>query len=211
MQARAILGGTFDPVHLGHIQSARELCDRLSLERLSLMPCHMPPHRDRPQTPAAHRLAMARIAVAPWRQLDVDGRELEREGPSYTVDTLSAVRAELGPQTSLIFVMGSDAFNTLHRWHRWQDLFAFANILVMQRAGYRLSPAPAVVQFVAGREQQAGSLVDQTAGAYATIALQPWPQSATEVRALLAAGRSLDDCVPPEVEHYIQQHNLYRD
>jgi len=198
-------------VHLGHIQSARELCERVGLERLSLMPCHMPPHRDRPQTAATHRLAMAKIAVAPWSTLGVDGRELEREGPSYTVESLAALRAEVGPQTSLIFVMGSDAFNTLHRWHRWQSLFEYANILVMQREGYQLLPAADVAKYVAGREQRAQALVEQTAGAYATIALTPWPQSATDVRARLAAGRSLDDCVPPEIEHYIQQHNLYRD
>ena len=211
MRTRGILGGTFDPVHWGHIQSARELCERLGLDSLSLMPCHMPPHRDRPQTAASHRLAMARIAVAPWRGLEVDGRELERHGPSYTVDTLATVRAELGPEVSLSFVMGSDAFNTLHRWHRWQDLFDYANILVMQREGYVLAPAAEVEQFVAGREESAQALAEHPAGAYATIALTPWPQSATEVRAHLAAGRSLADCVPPEVEHYIQKHTLYRD
>ncbi|MFT5575515.1 MAG: nicotinate-nucleotide adenylyltransferase [Bermanella sp.] len=153
---------------------------------------------------------MAKIAVAPWDKLDIDGRELERDGPSYTADTLKVVRAEVGSDTSLTFVMGSDAFNTLHQWHRWQSLFEFANILVMQREGYQLSPAAQVLQFVAGRERQPQALIEQAAGAYASIALKPWPQSATEVRGLLAAGRSLDACVPAAVEHYIQQHKLYR-
>lgn len=154
---------------------------------------------------------MAQIAVKPWEKLDVDGRELERDGPSYTVDTLRAVRAEVGLQTSLIFVMGSDAFNSLHQWHQWQALFDFANILVMQREGYELSPAAEVAQWVAARTRQPHDLIEQAAGAYATIALTPWPQSATEVRARLAAGRSLDDCVQAGVADYIQQHKLYRD
>lgn len=211
LRALGILGGTFDPVHVGHIQSARELCERVGLDRLVLMPCHMPPHRDCPQTAAEHRLAMARLAVAPWPKLDVDGRELERDGPSYTVDTLRAVRGDVGSQASLTFVMGSDAFNTLHQWHQWQGLFEFANILVMLREGYQLAPATAVAQWLATRTQEPESLVKQAAGAYASIALTPWPQSATEVRARLAAARSLDGCVPAEVDDYIQQHKLYRD
>ncbi len=210
MRALGILGGTFDPVHLGHIQSARELCERIGLESLSLMPCHLPPHRDRPQTASGHRLAMTKIAVAPWPRLTVDARELERDGPSYTVDTLRAVREEIGPGASLTFVMGSDAFNSLHQWHRWQGLFEFANILVMQREGYQLAPAAEVAEMVAAREQAAADLINERAGAYASIALSPWPQSATEVRARLAAGHSLGDCVPAEVEHYIEQHKLYR-
>ncbi len=211
MPALGILGGTFDPVHLGHIQSARELCERLALPRLLLMPCHMPPHRDRPQTPSHHRLAMVELAVAPWSQLGVDGRELKRSGPSYTVDTLRMVRNEAGPECSLIFVMGSDAFNKFHSWHKWDELFTYANILVMHRDGYALEPAPEVARMAADRELPAENLVQQAAGAYASIALAPWPHSATEVRNHLAAGRSLHDCVPAEVEHYIEHHKLYRD
>lgn len=210
LRALGILGGTFDPVHLGHIQSARELCERLDFDRIALLPCHLPPHRDMPQTPAAHRLAMARIAVAPFPRLTVDDRELARSGHSYTVDTLRELRADLGAEVSLTFVMGSDASNALHRWYCWRELFDFANILVMMREGYALEPAREVRDWVAPRRQSPESLRERPAGGFASIELTPWPQSATAVRQRLAAGENLGDCVPAEVETYIHQQGLYR-
>ena len=207
--ALAILGGTFDPIHRGHVACAQELQERLGFSRLDLVPCHLPAHRDSPDSSAAHRLAMVRLAIEGLDGLGVDDRELRRDGPSYTVDTLAELRAELGEKPSLTFVMGGDAFNSLQHWERWQSLFEFANVLVMERAGIASKPAAEVLAYTEPRRMDAMQITTLPSGGFARIALQPWPQSATEVRRRLQADESLDDWLPEAVLNYIREHRLY--
>ncbi|WP_372781337.1 nicotinate-nucleotide adenylyltransferase [Litorivivens sp.] len=209
LPAIAILGGTFDPVHIGHVRSAQELCHRLGLNQCLLVPCHLPPHRESPQSSADHRLQMVELAVAGIDGLAADDRELRRSGPSYTVDTLAEIRAEQGAAVSVNFVMGSDAYNNLHTWSRWQSLFEFANVVVMHRDGFRETPVPEVRDYAATRLVDPERLKDISHGAMAHVALTPWPQSATQVREYLQRGVIPGDSLPAGVADYIKQHRLY--
>jgi nicotinate-nucleotide adenylyltransferase len=130
-----VYGGTFNPVHYGHLRTALEVKELFELEQLRLIPCRVPPHRDEPEVPAHIRLQMLEAAVSGTPGFSVDRRELDRAGPSYMVDTLHSLRSEIGNMPLLLFI-GADAFGGLERWHQWQRLFDYAHIVVMTRPGY---------------------------------------------------------------------------
>ncbi|HJT98573.1 MAG TPA: nicotinate-nucleotide adenylyltransferase, partial [Rhodanobacteraceae bacterium] len=130
----AILGGTFDPVHNAHLRVAWEASERLGAE-VRLIPANVPPHREPPIANARERAAILRAALKGQDRLVLDERELEREGPSYTIDTLIGLREEIGPERALILLVGADAFLGLSSWHRWGELFDYAHIAVLTRPG----------------------------------------------------------------------------
>lgn len=206
-----VFGGTFDPVHYGHLRSALELVERLQLEQLRLMPSAQPPHRDAPQCSAMHRAAMIDLAVAGEHRLACDARELQRLGKSYTIDSLIELRSELGADTGLCMVLGCDAVLDVSRWHRWQELLDWAHIVVLARPGWELPQTGAVAQWLnAHRLDDARALRRQSAGSIVIEELRPLAISSTEVRALLTAGRSARYLIPQSVLDYIQTHQLYR-
>ncbi len=210
MRPIGILGGTFDPVHFGHLRPALESLESLGLAEVRLIPCGQPPHRSPPRAAAAERLAMLELALAGQPGLRVDVRELERPGPSYMVDTLASLRAELGA-TPLCLLLGSDAFLGLPGWHRWQELAQLAHLVVMHRPGWELSavPAPLAQLLEANRVQNPAALAAQPAGA---ILFQPVTQleiSATAIRDTIAAGRSPRYLLPEAVWERIRAHGLY--
>lgn len=184
----AIFGGTFDPVHIGHLTVAWEAAELLDAE-VRLMPANVPPHRPAPLASAAERVAMLRAALAGQSRLTLDARELEREGPSYTIDTLRELRAEQGDRP-LVLLLGADAFAGLPGWHRWRELFGFAHVGVLSRPGVEAT-LPDVLE-----EEVADRLVDDALALRATpcgklleLAVTPLEISATRIRELLAAGR----------------------
>jgi nicotinate-nucleotide adenylyltransferase len=206
----AIFGGTFDPIHHGHLRSAIEIKEALGVDELALLPSHRPPLRGEPGADSRQRLAMVSAAVAQEPGLVVDGRELLRETPSYTVDTLRELRAERGSDISITVTMGSDAFNKLHRWRDWQALFSLANVLVLHRADYPLGMDVEVAEFVAGRRLgSASALTARSAGGFYDLGLIQLPISATDIRRRLASGRSIRYLVPDVVADYIAEHGLY--
>ncbi|PKM45740.1 MAG: nicotinic acid mononucleotide adenylyltransferase [Gammaproteobacteria bacterium HGW-Gammaproteobacteria-1] len=210
MRPIGILGGTFDPVHFGHLRPALELLETLGLAEVRLIPCGQPPHRSPPRAAAAARLAMLELALAGQPGLRVDTRELERPGPSYMVDTLASLRAELGP-TPLCLLLGTDALLGLPGWHRWQELVQLAHLVVMHRPGWELSaaPAPLAQLLAAQRVQDPAALTAQPAGA---ILFQPVTQleiSATAIRAMIAAGHSPRYLLPEAVWEWIRANELY--
>lgn len=206
----AIFGGTFDPVHNGHLRSAIEIKEALGVDELHLMPSHRPPLRGAPGAESRQRLAMVAAAVNGRSGLRVDDRELRRDGPSYTVDTLRDLRAELGAAVSLTVVMGSDAFNQLHRWQDWQSLFSLANVLLLHRADYPLAADATVTAFVeARRVADASELTAVSAGGFYELGLIQLPISATDIRQRLASGKSISYLVPDVVADYIAEHGLY--
>ena len=131
--AIGILGGTFDPVHFGHLRTGLDVVEQLGLAQLRLMPCAIPPHRIEPVASASERRLMLELAIKNHPKLVVDDRELSREGPSYTVDTLHSLREDY-PDNALFVLMGTDAFCSLPTWSRWQQILELAHIVVMQRA-----------------------------------------------------------------------------
>jgi nicotinate-nucleotide adenylyltransferase len=213
-----IFGGTFDPIHQGHLQSALELKQCLALDELRLLPCHLPPHRQSPGCDSKQRLAMVRLAVADSALL-VDAREIERDGVSYTVDTLEQFRQQYGDEVSLIWVMGTDAFASFDCWHRWQAFLSLAHIVVITRPGEQLPASGCLAELFTEHHAHCMDELRQTkAGKIWSQTLTPYPISATAIRQILAGGdkkkgdakTALQTVLPAAVLNYIQAHRLYR-
>lgn len=188
MRPLAILGGTFDPVHLGHLRAAWEASEALDAE-VRLMPAHVPPHRSAPVASAQQRVKILRAALAGQDRLVLDTRELDRDGPSYTFDTLTGLREEIGARP-LVLLIGSDAFAALPTWHRWRELFGLAHFGVLTRPGHVPPLSPELATEVAQREvSEAGALRTNPSGHVLRIAITQMEISATRIRALLREGR----------------------
>jgi nicotinate-nucleotide adenylyltransferase len=212
----ALLGGTFDPVHYGHLRLADDVRRALGLPELRLVPAGDPPHRGGPKASAADRLAMLRLAVREFPRLTVDDREVERAGKSFTVMTLEELRDE-DPARPLVLVAGADAFLGLPTWHRWRELFDLAHIVVVARPGVKLAdelPPELAAQWSARCTSDASVLFSRPAGAIYEQAIAPNPISATMIRAQLARGQAgrnaVSGLLPPAVLAYIDQHRLYQ-
>ena len=196
MKPVAIFGGTFDPVHLGHLRAAWEAAEQLDAE-VRMMPARVPPHRPPTQACAAQRVALLRAALGGQDRLTLDTRELDREGPSYSVDTLADLRRELGPEQPLVLLVGADAFAGLDRWDRWQMLFERAHIGVMTRPGVDTGMSPVLHEHVESRWVAApAELHHAPCGRVARIPVTALEISASSIRAQLAAGRSPRFLVP---------------
>lgn len=211
----ALLGGTFDPVHYGHLRFADEVRRTLGLAELRLVPASDPPHRAGPRASAADRLAMLRLAVAEFPGLVVDEREINRSGKSYTVLTLEELRRE-DAQRPLLLLLGADAFLGLPTWHRWRGIFALAHIVVVARPGVALAeglPAPLVPEWTARLVRDPAILFSTPAGAIYEAFVSPQPIAATTIRSQLATGATGRDAVsqllPRAVMAYIARHGLY--
>lgn len=204
-----VLGGTFDPIHVAHVALARAAIDALRLDRVLLVPSGQPWQKPELRTPAAHRLAMARLAAQADPRLEVDAIEVEHDGPSYTVDTLATLRGRVGPRAQLVLILGSDQLRNLHTWHRWQSLFDFAHVAATQRERVPLSDLPAPVEAVL-RERGRDALPDAPAGGIVFFRMPAVPVSATAIRTQFQAGGRPDGLVAPAVLDYIDRHGLYR-
>lgn len=206
-----VLGGTFDPIHLGHLRPALEVLEQLQLAEIRLVPCHIPPHRRRPQASAADRVRMLELAVDGQAGFTVDRRELERAGPSYSVDTLSSLRAELGPERPLCLIMGMDAFAGLPSWHRWERLIELAHIVVTHRPGSPASQDIDLGEWLAQvRTEDPKALHSTPSGHVWFCPVTQLDISATDIRRRIAAGRSPRYLTPEAVWAYIRDQGLYR-
>ncbi|MDX1734372.1 MAG: nicotinate-nucleotide adenylyltransferase [Halioglobus sp.] len=205
-----VFGGTYNPIHFGHLRSAVELVEKLDLAQLRLMPCAVPPLRDEPGCSAQDRATMVELAVAGEPRLACDTRELRRSGKSYTIDSLVEIREEFGAGRSICMVMGCDAVLDIARWHRWRELLDWAHIVVLARPGWLLPESGAVADWLqAHRAQDAGALRAAAAGSILVEELRPLAISSTEIRQLLAAGRSVRYLVPQAVLEHIEAKALY--
>lgn len=213
-QAVGILGGTFDPIHYGHLRLAEEMLELANLRRILFIPAGTPPHREAPQVSALHRSAMVRLAIADQPAFVLDEREVARTAPCYTVDTLRELRAELGEAQPLCLLMGGDAFLQLDTWHEWEQLFELAHIVVGSRPGFTLedricAAAPALRLHYRQRSCAAEALSKQPAGGIAELAIPKLEISATLIRSRVAENRSIRYLLPNAVADYIHQHHLY--
>ncbi len=205
-----MLGGTFDPVHIGHLRGALEVAEMMTLDELRLIPNARPPHRDTPRVSALDRLAMVECAVAGVATLKVDPRELHRDTPSYTIDTLELMRAELAAADQLFLLLGWDAFCGLPTWHRWEELLQHCHILVLQRPDADSEPPDALRNLLAARSVSDPLALKGPSGQIAFVWQTPLAVSATQIRQLLASGKSVRYLVPDAVLAYIDAHGLYR-
>ena len=212
----ALLGGTFDPVHYGHLRFADDVRRALGLAHVRLGPAGDPPHRENPSASAADRLAMLRLAVQEFPGLVVDDRELRRAGKSYTVTTLTELRREF-PDSPLLLLLGADAFRGLPTWHRWDELLGLAHVVVVARPGVELEttlPPPLLPIWRDRLVRDPGILLSRPAGAILAQPIAPLDVSASSIRESLARGRGADErwhgLLPPAVLAYIDLHRLYR-
>lgn len=206
-----VFGGTFNPVHYGHLRSALELTERLALDHLRLMPCAKPPHREAPACDARQRAAMVELAVRDEPQLRCDTRELDREGVSYTILSLEELRLELGAQHSLCLVMGCDALLKIDSWHRWGELLTVAHIIVIARPGWQFpETGPVADWLVSHRTSDRQILRRDACGSVLIEELRPLAISSTEIRELLQSGRSVRYLLPEPVLDYIETRQLYQ-
>ncbi len=213
-----VFGGTFDPVHLGHLRLAEEALDQLELSEVLWIPAGQPPLRDQPHTEPGHRLAMTACAIAGHEAFTLDAGEVFAEVPSYTVHTLERLRAEHGAEQPLVLLLGADAFARLEGWHQWLRLFELAHIAVATRPGYDLTGdlakvsrcGTALAAEFAQRQATPAALSQSAAGCIVPFAITPLDISATAIRAALAAERSVRYLVSDAVLDYISQNNLYR-
>jgi nicotinate-nucleotide adenylyltransferase len=206
-----VFGGTFNPVHYGHLRSALELCERLGLDHLKLMPCAVPPHRAEPGCSARDRAAMVELAVVNEPLLSCDTREMAREGPSYTILSLEELREELGPGHSLCMVMGCDAVQNLDSWYRWDELLDLAHIAVIARPGWSFPECGAVARWLTDHRSDNHDALRTAANGHIFVEeLRPLAISSTEIRDLLGSGRSARYLLPEPVLDYIETSNLYQ-
>jgi nicotinate-nucleotide adenylyltransferase len=205
-----ILGGTFDPIHHGHLRTALDVAEAVGLDEVRIVPLRHAVHRDQPETPATLRLAMVRAAIAGEPRFVADDREIRRDAPSYTLHTLESLRAERGAVEPLCVLVGSDAFAEFLTWHRPHDILGLAHLVVMQRPGEAGPDDPALRALVERHGAADPHALRSAPGG--RILFQPVTQlaiSATDVRARLRAGRSVRYLVPEAVLDLIGRHGLY--
>ena len=205
-----MLGGTFDPVHIGHLRSALEVAESYALDKLLLVPSARPPHRDTPQVSAQQRLEMVQLAVADVEMLSVDDRELRRDKPSWSIDTLLSLRAELDKQDQLLLILGWDAFCGLPSWHRWDELLEHCHIVVLQRPDADIEAPQVLRDLVAAKSVSGPQTLQGPSGQIAFVWQTPLAISATQIRHLLATQRCVRYLVPDAVFNYIYAHRLYQ-
>lgn len=204
-----ILGGTFDPIHYGHLRPALEVLEKLGLAQVRMLPSAQPPHRGQPCASAQHRLAMLELAIAGEERLVADDCELRREGPSYMVHTLEELQQRF-PGRPLALVIGQDAANGLDRWHQWRRLFDLAHIVVMCRPDARQAYSPELAEEMSGRlAEKAEQMQQQAAGRVLALQITQLDISATAIRTLIASGQSAAFLTPREVLDYIREQRLY--
>ncbi|MCK8363976.1 nicotinate-nucleotide adenylyltransferase [Erwinia amylovora] len=208
----ALFGGTFDPIHYGHLRPVEAMATVAGLQKVTLLPNNVPPHRPQPEATAAQRAEMVRLAIAGNPLFDLDLREMQRETPSYTIDTLAAVRAERGEHQPLAFIIGQDSLLTLDQWHRWQDILLLCHLLVCQRPGYCSAMETKKLQRWLDSHQthSPGDLQRNPAGKVFLAHTPLVAISATEIRARHHRGESDAGLLPPAVSAYIDRERLYR-
>jgi nicotinate-nucleotide adenylyltransferase len=210
MNSTLVFGGTFDPVHRGHIESACAVSRLLGDVDIYLVPCQVPAHRPTPAASPEDRLKMLQLAVASQDRVFVDDCELRREGISYTVDTLFGYRERVGKSGSLVFLMGRDSWVTLPDWRRWEELSDLAHLLVLQRPCADQGSPDVLRKWRKSRQvQDPKEMMDSSAGKVCFLSLDQVNVSASGLRDRIAKGSSIEGDVNPLVMSYIRKHNLY--
>ncbi len=204
-----ILGGTFDPVHFGHLRTALAAQQDFGLDEVRLVPCHHPVHKDEPIAPAQDRIAMLHRATKPEKKLVVDNRECMRPGPSYMTDTLASLRTEY-PDDRFFLLLGADAYNNLDQWKDWKTLLEFAHIIVITRPGWEINPSVVIRDYCEQRSvADFSELYHSLSGKVLAYSFFPLMIASSEIRDLLQAKKSVRYLLPNKVIKYIKKHKLY--
>ena len=212
MELIGVFGGTFDPVHHGHLRMAQEVLDATPMSELRLIPCHVPPHRETPGTPSEARAKLLEIALEHGDpRLRIDRRELERPGPSYMVDTLLSLRESLGDKVSLALILGADAMQGLPGWSRWTQLTDLAHLIFLGRPGYLPAGPEALQEHLKDRWQDHPQrLIEAPHGFAIHLPVTQLDISASKIRELIRRGLRADYLSPAPVLDEIRRRELYR-
>ncbi len=208
-----ILGGTFNPIHFGHLRMAQELADALDFSELRFIPSANPPHKPAPEVSAGNRAAMVELAICNNALFKLDTRELAREGASYTIDTLISLREELGESVALCLILGSDAFVKLNTWHRWHELLDYCHIILVQRPNAAPDKPKLPDELTAllhdHYTENVADLSKKSAGYIHMQKITALDISATKIREACKKGGSSRYLLPDNVIEYIRDHHLY--
>ena len=211
-QQRAIgfLGGTFDPVHFGHLRPALEIGESLSLQKLFLMPNHIAPHKSSTQCTSLQRSKMVKLAIASQPMMDIDTRELNRDKASYTIDTLKELK-KIYPNTPICFIMGMDSLLNFNSWYKWQEILDYCHLVVSQRPQWHPNFNSTIEDVL--RQCQTTNKQDLHKTSHGKIYFQDTSQldiSSSYIRQLIHKQQSIDFLVPENVSQYIKKHKLYQ-
>ena len=212
MRCIGLLGGTFNPIHFGHLRMAQELADALNLDEVRFIPSANPPHKAAPSVSAEHRASMVQLAIENNPLFKLDTRELTRNGASYTIDTLISLRNELGSDVSLSLMMGSDAFTKLNTWHRWQELLNFCHLILVQRPNSLIKqPLYHALETLLHQHytEDLEDLSSQAAGCIHMQSVTALDISSTAIRAAFQNKLIPRYLLPENVIRYIESHQLY--
>lgn len=209
--AIGLFGGTFDPMHLAHLRMARAFIEQAGLSQLRVIPAGSPYHRQQPtQATAAQRLEMVRLALAGQPAMVVDDREIQRDGPSFTMDTLEEVRAEVGTEVPLWLLIGADSLKRLDTWKRWTELFDLAHLAVAMRPGFSEDNLSSSVRQQWMARQSSRLPIQSASGTILRLVLPPLDLSASAIRDSISKNIDISHLVPPAIASYICEQGLYR-
>ncbi len=204
-----LFGGTFDPIHVGHLRVALELKQRLHLDEMRLVPCHIPPHRYEPVASPEQRAAMVKLAISDCPHLQIDEIELANPEPSFSIHTLEVLREQLGSDVSLCLSMGMDSLINLSTWHRWRELLSFGHIIVAARPNSALPESGEIAEFIQQHQGSGGDLHARPSGSIVIVESTLLPISATEIREMIPKAESPQFLLVDSVLRYIKANNLY--
>ncbi|MBK13395.1 MAG: hypothetical protein CMK42_00980 [Porticoccaceae bacterium] len=206
----ALLGGTFDPIHLGHIGIAKYLSEHLKVNEFRLVPCGRPCHKKPPVVSNQHRLTMLKIAIKQHPELALQTNELDTHAPSYTINTLRLIRAQIGSKRSLFMCMGMDALNTFHEWKEWKSILDYANIVVVGRPNSSFPETKFLVDWIKKNKcNSLEKLLSMSFGVFYFCSSEPQDISSSEIRRLIKQRFKIKNYVAPSIEKYIKENNLY--
>lgn len=204
-----ILGGTFDPIHYGHTKIAEDLIRVLELQEMLFIPNREPHYREKPIANAKHRLAMVRIATAKNPKFIVNDIEIQRPGPTYSIDTITTLRERI-PNQPLCLILGADVFSRMNQWYNWESIPSDVHLVIINRSNTVLPSQPWIQTLLKEREINDSKKLQTKPGGYILrYEIDPLPISATDIRKKLSAGEDVSQQIDPDVLRYIQQHHLY--
>ena len=207
--AIALFGGTFDPIHYGHINPIVNVAKALELDQIVLLPAHIPPHKAKAKVSSLHRKAMLSLVCQDYSTFTIDDRELHKDSPSYTVETLLEYR-QLHPTAKLYFCIGMDSLLSFTTWYKWQEILKLSNLIVTVRPGYDLADiTPDTTKLLSQHQVSIDDVTKAQAGKIAIIASREYDISSTEIRQLLIANKPINQLTTDKVCQYICEHQLY--
>lgn len=211
-QAIALYGGTFDPIHYGHLRPVEALSGLIGLKEVIWLPNNIPPHRPQPEATPQQRLEMVKLALKPYSSFKVDTRELEKPTPSYSIETLKAFRKEIGDKQPLAFIIGQDSLLSINTWYQWESLLDICHLLICARPGYQTAFESTEMQaWLEKHQTQHHTDIHCLPAGKIFLADTPrYDISATDIRARHKAGLDCHDLLPSSVEEYIHQQQLYK-